>query len=1224
MKTSHSTTLADKITDEFKLGVSDLFIQHLSELKIFSETMAYINFPNANVFDKVIKEKLKQVKSYNPNTPQIQQLEKRLAETQNEQEKIALTKEIRREIYSGYINHCASICADLPLLFQTNFISPIKSGEMKRLDVNCFTYITAVQTQMGYLQLYNLAMSQLPLAERIAYPMLPPEHEAIHKPKKAAKSTLGKSLQTAGTIASSVSSQAASIAYQMTPTTVSKTLETVAQSYLPEMVESLGTSQLDELFLATEEFKRKNEIFADRIKAVHNTIGYEFVLPHSAEKESMPQEGGEYALAKTGASLLQSFLSATEKGLTEELKREILHSGSEMAGVLTNMYRTDAGNFNVEKFTYALAETASVFGQTHFPKLTQAVRTGSEILRNPDLMHFLESPRLIPIHYTSEILHVTNELKSIIVNNPALFNEEERGAILEPLDEATALWEDVKSKHETQENKHKEARKSISGLIENVKEFEKRILGAKENEPRIKIWKEIISSNKEEIHFLQSMIENEENSLLKQAEKVMPLVHEKCRESLWKAAFNTKPHPQGHIETEMAQVIAEMLNSSLNYTLYPKYVIEGLTKTYGQHFVGTLGSYGNYLYGLHLSLEAFHKISQYQKLKNEYDALKVEEVVQREIRKEEKQKMPHASKEKVKVKEKPTIETKFYLHSSGGGGHTAAMKAKVQEDLDSAKDQGRDLKNFKPLTIDLLVDWLGLVGELSVKAWNDAQKRGDVQKQEELVAQQPLGNLVFGTFVYNKLYKLLIDNPQLKEVVSTQAMCTPSLCQAILDINKATGRNIKLKLVMTDLPTEKAVHFWNGLKDLTSEQRSILTLETISPDVSNVQYSKQTHGMASQRLQTVDFEKVAIKSFFDKHCGPGLKVEIVEPPLRKEFKAGNHRTRDEINASGLNFSFKNDLEREVFEAANGHIEKGKGVATVSINENDTVASLMLGSQGGIAILDYIQEYAKHYSPNAKGGNTLFFVYCGAGQSGMPSELFIKAKQLIDEMKREGRLPEGLIVVPLGMQDATAIAENYARNDLTIMRSGGLASFEALECAKENKQNQFLIHSEGHSEDVNALRKAIPVWEGGNAEYLESKIGAQIVNADRFGKFLEGKLSAPAAKGNHQRSRMIFTDLGSPSLKKDIEKTFVRIQFYLEKNMYPELLNDINKLLIHPGIKGEHRSQVNKEIKRCMDNADRAKQDKKGDDYKKFSEIKTVVEDLLKPAGSFKSSGRKPT
>ena len=182
----------------------------------------------------------------------------------------------------------------------------------------------------------------------------------------------------------------------------------------------------------------------------------------------------------------------------------------------------------------------------------------------------------------------------------------------------------------------------------------------------------------------------------------------------------------------------------------------------------------------------------------------------------------------------------------------------------------------------------------------------------------------------------------------------------------------------------------------------------------------------------------------------------------------------------------------------GTLNEESKTVNFKIDSKDTVSSVMLGSQGGQAIVDYVENLIKSHNTGGSG-KSICFVYCSGGQDGQPSELFAKVNELITKEKSAGRFPHDLVILPLGIQNAMSIAENYARNDMTIMRTGGLASFEALECAKENQQNKFLIHSEGKGNDTDALREAIPVWEGGNARYLESSIQAKIVTPTTFGE-----------------------------------------------------------------------------------------------------------------------------
>ncbi|HXH55509.1 MAG TPA: hypothetical protein VNK03_07200 [Gammaproteobacteria bacterium] len=554
----------------------------------------------------------------------------------------------------------------------------------------------------------------------------------------------------------------------------------------------------------------------------------------------------------------------------------------------------------------------------------------------------------------------------------------------------------------------------------------------------------------------------------------------KCYKALYSLAYmpnNSAQFSQDSLVQDRLAIMTQSLLSGLNTVLYPQ---NALTATIPNMPFKAI----HHLFGIHVMSQKLEWLQGY------FKTCAAGSVV------------VHAQPgEVLQAQQAPqplgaelSIHQKVFLFSSGGGGHKQAMEAMRRTDLERSVEREAVPANYQARSIDLMLDWLGSVGEWSVNQWNDAQKQGDVAKQEQLVSQQPLGNFFFGPIIFWKTYKLLEQNPEILEIVNTQAMCNQQVCQAVLEINRRFNRNVHIRLMMTDLPTEKAVHFWNSLKALSPLERSVITVYSIKPMVQNVQ------------------------AFFDEHCGAGLKVEIAQPPVRKEFLAGEHRSRKHIiEECYLTYKANNPVEIAVLQ--NQNESSGDNQFKIHIGPDETVMSIMLGSQGGAAILEYVKKVVEDFKRNGNPENPLiFFVYCGSGATDA-SVLF---KNVSEYLATVQPLPAGLRVLPLGNQGPLAIAEGLERADKVIMRTGGLASFEALVMNEQNPGKEFLLHSESHETDPKAQLAAIPVWEQGNAEYLIQQFGARVVNAETFLN------RNPVVVNNENQDRVMLHQLHSGS------------------------------------------------------------------------------------------------
>ncbi len=81
------------------------------------------------------------------------------------------------------------------------------------------------------------------------------------------------------------------------------------------------------------------------------------------------------------------------------------------------------------------------------------------------------------------------------------------------------------------------------------------------------------------------------------------------------------------------------------------------------------------------------------------------------------------------------------------------------------------------------------------------------------------------------------------------------------------------------------------------------------------------------------------------------------------------------------------------------------------------------------------------------------------------------------------------------QSDDVIATLYYRSDATFTRAGGLTAMELMSVA----QGHIWIHSEirhGNNDDEK-LGRGMPIWEKGNANYLQQKKGAQFITPETF-------------------------------------------------------------------------------------------------------------------------------
>ena len=117
--------------------------------------------------------------------------------------------------------------------------------------------------------------------------------------------------------------------------------------------------------------------------------------------------------------------------------------------------------------------------------------------------------------------------------------------------------------------------------------------------------------------------------------------------------------------------------------------------------------------------------------------------------------------------------------------------------------------------------------------WNCLQKNDKIDELNKLITFQEQNDKENYDEVYeyftNMLENAREDREPYTEIVSTQAMSLPALCDAVKDYNERHKHNdlvepVLIKQYMTDLPTKGAVHYFESLSRLSDDQRAQMQL----------------------------------------------------------------------------------------------------------------------------------------------------------------------------------------------------------------------------------------------------------------------------------------------------------------------------------------------------------------------------------------------------------------
>ena len=468
------------------------------------------------------------------------------------------------------------------------------------------------------------------------------------------------------------------------------------------------------------------------------------------------------------------------------------------------------------------------------------------------------------------------------------------------------------------------------------------------------------------------------------------------------------------------------------------------------------------------------------------------------------------------VKEKFKNKKTLYLYFSGGGGHKSAKDAQMEKELKLITDEIIDLLKtlddkegteaanilfadsikFKDWCVekgliaekDVLHDFLGKkVGEWATNKWDNAQKAGDVIKQESLASKQWLSDLVFGPFIFFKTLRNLIKQKPDK-IVSTQAMATLYILLAIQIYNvlyKPKGsKDVKLHLYMTDMPTHSSGHFFNSLKKLWvlgGKKHLILYAPKISNDVT----WKVLCNLPNNQVVELETDELPVRPAFLKAA--------------EEYQNDPEKPKVQIKVSCLEelTLLHKVLNKQGYEknSSLGSLEKtGSQTFHYDMEVKDENFFLMLGSQPTpSAIKDYVNRFIDQARANPENKYNMF-VFAGKFE-GKDKPCFYKELCHYVEEKAVTNWPQNLRVLPLSFQDPSQLV-GLELQCHTITRSGGGTAMELLVLESIRKKlnlepKKRLIHAQKVKN--RNLINSIPLWEKGNFYFLKDQLKAAVIS-----------------------------------------------------------------------------------------------------------------------------------
>ncbi len=414
-----------------------------------------------------------------------------------------------------------------------------------------------------------------------------------------------------------------------------------------------------------------------------------------------------------------------------------------------------------------------------------------------------------------------------------------------------------------------------------------------------------------------------------------------------------------------------------------------------------------------------------------------------------------------------------FFWARSGGGHRTAKEGVKQQKIKEYAAQGKtlDTKADYDITDKVLnlvqLPFAGGLGDLGVKSWDEAQKKGDLRFLERWASLQWIGEIIFYPLVYFRVKCLLQDlRVEPEFVVSTQAFCLNAIMRAMQSVNKEKKWNMHMHVYLTDMPSKKATHFFPSIKKVADDEslRPLITVHAAPPLLKPGQTEKDAARFWEKycgKVKVITNEKFPIREAF-LETGV-LKKRLEQPTVNVRLKL-NHPSEASVIQSGLNATAK----------ASCHFDEA--TASISVKNEDKVGFLMLGSQPTTqSVLNWLHTFVASSKKSApkegeKHVQHYLFLYCGASHTSSVRNPLLDA---VEEEIRKLSLPPHFNIIPFTNQEAEEIALLMARNDISITRSGGGTAMELLQLHEadipKRPNKRTLIHTEA-KQDLAALNR----------------------------------------------------------------------------------------------------------------------------------------------------------
>jgi|GEM_PF-6383491 len=406
--------------------------------------------------------------------------------------------------------------------------------------------------------------------------------------------------------------------------------------------------------------------------------------------------------------------------------------------------------------------------------------------------------------------------------------------------------------------------------------------------------------------------------------------------------------------------------------------------------------------------------------------------------------------------------------------------------------------------------------------WNLLQRNNKTDELRKLIQLQDRSNQDNYETVYNYFMQLLNkaknEGKPYTEIISTQAMALPALCDVVRDYNKENKTTVKIHQYMTDLATKGAIHFFGSLSQLTPEQCQQMIVYGVNLEKNFTEIDAEFNLSQKPFIKLINIDpqnnplvRLGFKNTALKNISPnaGMDIKVVE--------------NKKIDGK--------DIQQEVIY----HVKAGEKIVWI-----------MLGGQSGNDTIEYVKYLMRE--------NLYSKIFVFGGQS---PHIKTELEKILTSQRKS--IPAGQLkqeVILLSPQKPEYFADIIVRGD-GVCNTGGLFTMEMLALPVVNPNKIVLFNGRRNKE---AEFTSGISWEDENGRELQNFLRGKTQKVTRTcPKEVSYELLLRKNFSSYKRSSYIQPNFGADDGRHELQALMDKINQFRERPQMETFVNGLDAL-----------------------------------------------------------------